>query len=1393
MDSPSPRLAWLRWSGRGVALLGMLTLLNGETGTAQKLPAEPVADYATTVRPLLAKYCLDCHSTKAKKGSLDLERFTSLDQVRKDIKPWQHMIEQLETGEMPPKDKPQPTADERKRLIAWTRNFLDTEARAQAGDPGHVPLRRLSNAEYNYTIRDLTGVDLQPTREFPAEGAAGEGFTNAADSLTDISPTLLTKYLNAAKDIADHAVLLPDGFRFSPSKTRRDWTDEGTVKLRQFYNAIINPEGRLVVQPYLAASIRHRDALLASKVTLDAVAAREKLNAKYFSALWQALTDKAASEPLDAIRAHWRAAGEKDVAALTAEVTAWQATLWKTVKVGNYIQASWNAPNGYTESLARQMPFDPPATESVPLRVTAKPAPGQSEVVLYLAARESGPDAGKVVWQRPRFETPGKPALLLRDYAEFGRAFEVDYPSTFADSAKYLAAAVEAANDRKLTTEELAKKHGLDAAFLYRWIAVLAVEPFKKDAEPDAVGRTVPVVALELLEDKTAPNTAKPAINGWRKKGTDLPVLVTNASDKLEQIPGRIPARGVAVHPMPKEFVAVVWKSPIVGSVKITAKIVHAHPACGNGVAYWLEHRRGDRAAVFTEGAIDLGGAAQPAAKTLKVEKGDLLILAVDAKNNEHTCDMTAIDFTITEVDNPVRTWDLAKDIANNVHEGNPHADKHGNRDTWSFVRGPSRPLGKGNRDIFPTGSLLGKWRDVTADPKRQDEAARLAGNVQSLLSGPRPPQEKSPDRVLYDSLVSVDSPLFVGIDVAKLGKRSHAVFGLPREKFTDADIVAPANATTEIKLPAALFVGREFVVDVKLDVSAGNRLVRVRAAAAPGTDATRLAKEGLDGPLLGSAKGKAYRQLVAGHAEFRKLFPLFLCFPQVVPTDEVVTLKMFHREDEPLARLFINDEQLRRLDRLWVEHRFVSRQPVAEFDYLPQFMGYTTQDTPKAFQQFFIDRKPLFKKHADGFLKEEEAAIPKHLDALLEFAGRAYRRPVKEKEKADLLELYKTIRGKGAGHEEAFRSVLARVLVSPAFLFRIEQAPAGKEPGPVNDWELATRLSYFLWSSGPDDELRQLASEGKLRDPKMLAAQVQRMIKDDRLRALAIEFGTQWLHVRGFDEFNEKNEKLFPTFDAKMRKAIYEESILFFQDLFQSDRAVTQVLDADYTFLNESLAKHYGIPGVSGEQWRRVDGVRKYGRGGILGLASVQAKQAGASRTSPVLRGNWVVETLLGEKLPRPPANVPQLPEMEGADKLTMRQQVEKHARVPECAVCHQKIDAYGFALERFDAIGRLRDKDLGGLPIDSQAKLKDGTEFDGMDGLRNYLLTKKKDVIVRLFARKMLGYALGRAVSLSDTALLDEMVAELNKNDGRISAAVQAIVRSPQFRMVRGSESGD
>ena len=392
--------------------------------------------YDTAVRPLLKKFCLDCHSTEEKEGSLDLERFRSVELVRKEVKPWLQTIEMLEAGEMPPKNNPQPTAEERKQLISWIREFLDAEARARAGDPGYVPLRRLSNAEYDNIIRDLTGVDLKPTREFPADGAAGEGFTNAAEGLTEISPALLTKYLNAAKDVADHAVLLPDGFRFSPAKTRRDWTDESIHALREFYKPRAAGDGRLTLQTYLTTAVRHRDAILAGKLTPEEAATREKVNPKYFALVWKTLNDKTPSPPLDALRARWRTAQESDLPALNAELEETQKAYWKFVPIGSYRHG--DSP--------RQQANDPAAAEQVTVRGGVKPAAGASDVTFYLVTSEPTTATEKVIWSRPRLEGKDKPQLLLRDYAKFGAAFEIELTTVVADAVKYCAAVAVSAH-----------------------------------------------------------------------------------------------------------------------------------------------------------------------------------------------------------------------------------------------------------------------------------------------------------------------------------------------------------------------------------------------------------------------------------------------------------------------------------------------------------------------------------------------------------------------------------------------------------------------------------------------------------------------------------------------------------------------------------------------------------------------------------------------------------------------------------------------------------------------------------------------------------------------------------------------------------------------------------
>ncbi len=506
------------------------------------------------------------------------------------------------------------------------------------------------------------------------------------------------------------------------------------------------------------------------------------------------------------------------------------------------------------------------------------------------------------------------------------------------------------------------------------------------------------------------------------------------------------------------------------------------------------------------------------------------------------------------------------------------------------------------------------------------------------------------------------------------------------------------------------------------------------------------------------------------------------------MPVDEAVTLTLFHREDEPFCRLMLDDAQRAQLDRLWAELHFVSHDALTLVDAFAQLMEYATQDSdPKLFEPY---RKPIHERAA-AFRQTMLDAEPRHLDTLLAFAARAYRRPLADGEATQLRHLYKKLRDQELPHDEAFRYTLARVFVSPEFLYRLEKAAPGTTPTPVSDTELASRLSYFLWSSLPDAQLSEAAATGRLHNPETLKAETHRMLADPRMRRLATEFACQWLHIYDFNALDEKSERHFPTFVA-LRGDMYEEPIRFFADMFQHDGLVLGIYNADHTFLNESLAKHYDIPGVTGPEWRRVDGVGKFGRGGILGFAATLAKQSGASRTSPILRGNWVSEVLLGEKLPRPPKNVPVLPEDEtDTAGLTVRQLVEKHTSDVRCSGCHARFDPLGFALEGYDAIGRRREKDLGDRPIDARARFASGSEFQGLPGLRDYLLTGHRDAVLRQFNRKLLGYALGRGIQLSDEPLLAEMQRQLEKHEFRVSAVIEAIVTSPQFREIRGRDT--
>jgi len=659
-----------------------------------------------------------------------------------------------------------------------------------------------------------------------------------------------------------------------------------------------------------------------------------------------------------------------------------------------------------------------------------------------------------------------------------------------------------------------------------------------------------------------------------------------------------------------------------------------------------------------------------------------------------------------------------------------------------------------------------------------------------------------------------------LALDPAQFGKH-------PNGSAIDAtSLCVQAPSVIEIRLPADLVAGYEFITTGTLDKTTNAegsvqlQLLTNKPAASTGLLAIEAKTADGEGPWYSNNRttshntpivvnegSTARKRIEAAFDEFRQIFPAALCYTKIVPVDEVVTLTLYYREDDHFKRLMLDDKQAARLDRLWDELHYIAEDDLRMVDVFEQLWQYATQDAdPSVFEPM---REPI-KQRAAAFRQRQVETQPAHLDAALKFADGAYRRPLTGAEKDELSGLYRKLRTEEIPHDEAIRLTLARMMVAPAFLYRAEKPAASDKPGPVNDWELATRLSYFLWSSGPDAELRAVAASGKLRKPDALAAQTRRMLKDARTRRLATEFACAWLHIYDFDDLGEKSDRHFPTF-AGLRGAMYEETIRFFTDLFQNDGSVLNILDADYTFLNADLAKHYGIPfemrGEKGEGrsvsaltsplapltsdgWQRVGGVKQFGRGGILAQATTLAKQSGASRTSPILRGNWLAEVLLGDKLPRPPKDVPQLPEDEATETLTVRQLTEKHSTDPKCYGCHRRIDPYGFSLEAYDAIGHFRDRDLGGRPIDVKTKAMDGAEIEGLDGLRRYLLTTRRDAFLKQFCRKLLGYSLGRGVLLSDAPLISEMRDQLKEQDYKVSAAIETIVRSEQFREIRGKE---
>jgi hypothetical protein len=537
-----------------------------------------------------------------------------------------------------------------------------------------------------------------------------------------------------------------------------------------------------------------------------------------------------------------------------------------------------------------------------------------------------------------------------------------------------------------------------------------------------------------------------------------------------------------------------------------------------------------------------------------------------------------------------------------------------------------------------------------------------------------------------------------------------------------------------------------------------------------------------------------------------------------------------YYRDDGPLYELVLDEASRRELDTLWDELHFVTLDPMRQYkDFIfferaepPRFMidaafdfaRSEDKDATSAVKINKLREAYLYKARTVGASTEalhavetyfatisaqirhveqaRRAAEPGHLATLQTFAARAYRRPLSSAERDELVTFYRRLRDRDhLSHEEALRDTVASILLSPHFCYRIDPDEAGTGVRPLKDFALASRLSYFIWSSMPDKELLARAAVGDLHRPDILVAQARRMLRDGRVCGLAEQFAGTWLEFRRFEEQNAVDRKGFPSFTNALRQAMAEEPLHFFAHIASHNGSVLDFLGGKYTFVNSVLAKHYGMPVPEGSpnRWAKVEDAHRYGRGGLLPMAVFLTRNSPGLRTSPVKRGYWVVRRLLGEHIPAPPPEVRELPKDEAMlGDQTLRQLLARHREHKSCAGCHQRFDSMGLAFEGYGPIGERRTHDLGRRAVDASAIFPDGSKGTGLDGLREYLSSERQEEFVDNLCRKLFAYALGRSLVLSDKATIADTRARLRGGGYRFHILVEAIVTSPQFLNKRG-----
>lgn len=701
-----------------------------------------------------------------------------------------------------------------------------------------------------------------------------------------------------------------------------------------------------------------------------------------------------------------------------------------------------------------------------------------------------------------------------------------------------------------------------------------------------------------------------------------------------------------------------------------------------------------------------------------------------------------------------------------------------------------------------PLRKLQAMWRALPAPRKGQANAARAGcEEMRAYVSGVRKKVEPRFINITAGPIGAAWQPLLIWKNTQyathrrKFDARQLQVEGEPR--FNQDDVVEPEWANPFG--PGKTLLVQNAAGDPDLRVPAGER---ARYEAAWGRFCSVF-------PDMFYRESRGRNYFVTGKDEGRYLSAGFH------------NVMGYFRDDQPLYELLLDKEQQATLDRMWREMDFVASINIRTYVEFAKLGTRGTRDDFKdgepEVREIEVDQiiaEPKLRKLEAEYLemaregsdvakqairdffhtanggirwvqRARREAEASHLEALTDFAARAYRRPLAAADREDVLSFYREARERlGLDHESAIRETIVMILTSPKFSYRADRVEGGGGVQPLSDFDLASRLSYFLWSSMPDSALLQRAAAGELRRPEVLRAEARRMLRDARSRALAVEFGGNWLDIRDFEQIGTVDRDRFPTFTDELRAAMFEEPIRFVLDVFRNNRSILDFLYARHTFVNAALARHYGMTPPAGDgEWVRVTDADRYGRGGLLPMAAFLTKNAPGLRTSPVKRGYWVARRILGEEIPPPPPAVPELPADEAKMDLPVRQMLERHRNNPSCASCHARFDSFGVVYEGFDPVGRQRTADLAGRPVDARATFPGGATAEGVAGMQQYIRAQRERDFVRGFAGKLLAYAMGRSLALSDEVLVDAIAGDLARSGYRFEVVVDRIVTSRQF----------